>query len=458
MSSSTSETSGKISTALEIVCADFPYLSGLAAVVDIRLDRRIETAAATASGKILIGKKFYEELSLRDLAIILAHELLHLFRQTHSRSEGHHDSKLVNIADDFIINDIIREKLDYDWNTGTVLDIGLHWGEFKISLRSLPLKNAATEYSLEEMVVFLGERRRDKLPEKSWKTGAVPATYANDKTNISSLGSALAEAGLLPPDSRHSSDETGIWEDIELDILSAEMERRLFPDENPGALERRAAEIRELAKESAANGVLLEQLGQFFGHSTGYGSSSSYNTMLQDMLKGVYRTPWESALQRWLDSTAPGDRSWARPSRRGDFRTDVVLPGRKREGRILHLLLDTSGSMTWGLPRALGAIASFCEANHVDTVHLAQCDTEIRKDEYIPPSALQTAFEIGGYGGTVFDMAFAELGADPEIESIVVLTDGGVREPPEPPFEVLWAILGTYRPNFSYGTIININR
>ena len=69
--------------------------------------------------------------------------------------------------------------------------------------------------------------------------------------------------------------------------------------------------------------------------------------------------------------------AYARPSRRGADRTDVVLPGRKREGWTLNIVLDTSGSMADEMPRALGAIADFCEAVGVDQVRLVQCDTAV---------------------------------------------------------------------------------
>ena len=38
-------------------------------------------------------------------------------------------------------------------------------------------------------------------------------------------------------------------------------------------------------------------------------------------LRGLYRPPWELALQRWLEAVAPSERSYARPSRRGAERT-----------------------------------------------------------------------------------------------------------------------------------------
>ena len=108
-------------------------------------------------------------------------------------------------------------------------------------------------------------------------------------------------------------------------------------------------------------------------------------------LRGVYRTPWELALQRWLESVAPGERTFARPSRRGAERTDVVLPGRRREGWILNVVLDTSGSMTDEIPRALGAIGEFCDAVGVDQVRLVQCDAAVTADELVAAGGARRA-------------------------------------------------------------------
>ncbi len=76
------------------------------------------------------------------------------------------------------------------------------------------------------------------------------------------------------------------------------------------------------------------------------GTDAGAASQTVDALRGIYRTPWELALQHWLESVAPGDRTFARASRRGAGRADIVLPGRKREGWILNIVLDTSGSMT----------------------------------------------------------------------------------------------------------------
>jgi hypothetical protein len=38
---------------------------------------------------------------------------------------------------------------------------------------------------------------------------------------------------------------------------------------------------------------------------------------------------------------------------------------------------------------------------------------------------------------------------------VQVVSDKNFVPPPEPPFEVLWAVVGDNHPNFTYGTVIN---
>jgi predicted metal-dependent peptidase len=174
-------------------------------------------------------------------------------------------------------------------------------------------------------------------------------------------------------------------------------------------------------------------------------------------LRGLYRPPWELALQRWLDSVSPSDRSYARPSRRGADRKDVVLPGRKREGWTLHIVLDTSGSMVEEVPRALGAIADFCEGVGVDQVHLIQCDTAVGSDEVVTPTEM-SQWQVTGYGGSDLTPAMLRLADNPEVSSAIVVTDGDINYPQEAvPYNVLWVLPAWKNPqDFTprYGRVI----
>jgi predicted metal-dependent peptidase len=163
-------------------------------------------------------------------------------------------------------------------------------------------------------------------------------------------------------------------------------------------------------------------------------------------------------LQRWLDSVAPGPRTFYRPSRRGADRTDLVLPGRKREGWILNIVLDTSGSMADVIPRALGAIADFGEAVGVDQLRLVQCDTAVTSDRFLMPGEVGR-HQITGYGGSDMSPAMRHLADDPRVEAVVVLTDGDIEYPREPmPYDVLWVLSADGEPSFEppYGAVIRM--
>ena len=173
-------------------------------------------------------------------------------------------------------------------------------------------------------------------------------------------------------------------------------------------------------------------------------------------LRGLYRTPWEMALQKWLESVAPGERTFVRPSRRGADRADIVLPGRKRESWMLNVVLDTSGSMTDEIPRALGAIADFCDAVAVDEIRLIQCDAAVTSDEVLSPAEL-AEYQVNGYGGSDLSPAMLALADDPLVTAAIIITDGDISFPAtDMPYAVLWVLPAhgnsAFRP--PYGRVI----
>ena len=170
------------------------------------------------------------------------------------------------------------------------------------------------------------------------------------------------------------------------------------------------------------------------------GTHAGTSTQSVTALRGLYRPPWQLALQRWMESVAPADRTFSRPSRRTAPQPDVVLAGRKREGWLLNIVLDTSGSMSDTLPRVLGAIADYCDAVGVDQVRLVQCDAALTADEWLSPDEL-AQHEIRGYGGSDLSPALQHLAEDPRTRAVAVITDGDIAYPGEPmPYEVLWVV------------------
>jgi predicted metal-dependent peptidase len=200
-------------------------------------------------------------------------------------------------------------------------------------------------------------------------------------------------------------------------------------------------------------------LAKALGLMRGRGAEAGGASQNVRALRGIYRTPWQTALQRWLESVTPGERTYMRASRRGAERTDVVLPGRHRYSLMLNVVLDTSGSMSDEIPAALGAIADFCEVTGIDEIRVIQCDTAVTGDEMLSPTEL-AEYEVRGYGGSDLTPALVALAEDPRVTAAIVITDGDITYPPDPvPYAVLWAVPGEST-SFSppYGRVVTMSR
>jgi predicted metal-dependent peptidase len=399
----------RIMGGLRMVTVPFPHLSGLAAAVRVALDDSVPTMGIFASGRLVANPGFTARLSASDLVFVLAHELLHLALKTHDRAVGSGRLEF-NYAHDYIINDILRHAL----------------GVAKIPAGGLDMPGAR-EKSAEEIVL---EMRRNGRA-----TSSRTQVWEGEATSVEQV---LGAARQSP------SGNTG-------DVLDSKRERELFPEDS----EEQAAQARAIRELAVKGMALAKALGIMRGRGTDAGSTHHQVRAL----RGIYRTPWQVALQRWLEGVSPGERTFMRASRRGAERTDLVMPGRQRHSMMLNVILDTSGSMSGEIPYALGAIADFCEATGIDDIRVIQCDTAVTSDEMLSPSEL-AEYEIRGYGGSDLSPALLELAQDGRITAAIVITDGDITYPAEQmPYAVLWAVPGdttTFAP--PYGRVITMQR
>lgn len=380
----------RVENGVRLVTAPFPHFAGLARVMRVALDERVPTMGVFASGRLVVNPRFARQLNDRELIFVLAHEIFHLALRTHDRAVGS-DPLRFNYAHDYIINDILRDELGFkDIPAG-----GLDW-------------RGARHLSAEEILLEM-----EKDPSK-----APPPRGA-----IWRLGQIAGRSGASTPVQGQG------------DVLDTTLERELFPGESTKELQAREAELREASVRSLSLATMMDAL-----KGTGRGTDRGAANQVVTALRGVYRTPWELALQTWLESVSPGPRTYVRPSRRGGDGNDLVLPGRRREGWMLNIVLDTSGSMADEIPRALGAIADFCEAVGVDEVRLVQCDTTVTSDSRLSPTEAAD-FQITGYGGSDLTPALRYLADDPDVKAVLVLTDGDITYPSEAmPYDVLWVL------------------
>lgn len=399
------ETLDRITRGLRAVTVPLPHLAGLAAAVRVGIDETIPTMGVFASGRLVANPQFTAKLSSSELQFVLAHELLHLAWRTHDRAQGSHHLEF-NYAHDYIINDTLREVLGMPIPAGG-LDMA-----------------GARDRSAEEIVL---EMRRQAKSQQSksrvWQGQEVTIEVVLANADPSSAG----------------------------DVLDAAKEREMFPGDSADQ-EARTRAIRDLAARGLA---MAKAIGIMRGRGTGPGGAQQNVRAL----RGIYRTPWHVAIQRWLEGVSPGERTFTRASRRGADRDDVVLPGRQRHSTILNVILDTSGSMSNEIPPALGAIADFCEATGIDEIRVVQCDTDVTSDEMLTTTEL-AEYEIKGYGGSDLTPALTAFAADPRVTSAIVITDGDIIYPKEPmPYAVLWAVPGeitSFDP--PYGRVVMMKR
>jgi predicted metal-dependent peptidase len=394
----------RIARGLRMVTVPLPHLAGLAAAVRVALDDSVPTMGIFASGRLVANRAFTARLSPNDLVFVLAHELLHLALRTHDRAVGSGRLEF-NYAHDYIINDILRHALGVPAIPAGGLDMP-----------------GARERAAEEIVLEMRRNRESGQARTQVWEGA-----------IVTIGQAMDGAG-------QSGGKQG-------DVLDAKTEREMFP-EDAAEQEARARAMRDLAARGMA-------IARALGAMRGRGSSPGSTQQSVRALRGIYRTPWQIVLQRWLEGVTPAERTFMRASRRGAERTDVVMPGRQRYAMMLNVILDTSASMGDVIPFALGAIADFCEATGIDDIRVVQCDTAVTSDEMLGPSEL-AEYEVKGYGGSDLTPALQAFAEDPRVTAAIVITDGDITYPTDPvPYAVLWAVPGettTFAP--PYGRVV----
>jgi predicted metal-dependent peptidase len=418
--------------ALRLASASLPHLSGLARLVRIKPTRQVSVAAVAPSGLVLVQPDLFAQIPIGEAAYVLAHELMHLALDTHGR-QGDANRLVVNFAHDYIINDILREEVGRD----PPLD-GL----------DMP---GAREKSLEELVVELSGGDPDL---RCWDPGSARGKRRG-RAPRGTMTKALQEAGLV--EKEPEPDRTRLDQQLSPgDLLPEDREPDFEPEISPELRQRLREEVKKAAAKAASLAELKKQMDAA-GGTLDVTEPQRGSSMIK-AVRDAYAPPWELAMQRWMDAVAPGERTYARPSRRGADRTDLVRPGRRRQGWTLHIMLDTSGSMADIIPRALGAIASFCDASGVGEVRLVQCDIEVTSDQWVEPQQL-AEYKVTGFGYSDMGPGIRHLSEDPEVESALLLTDGYIEIPKEgPPYRMLWGLIGQVNRSFNppYGEVLQL--
>lgn len=428
--------------AKKLCSIQMPYFSGLLQKIVISEHKEIPTAGITETGRMIINPNWFYHLDLPSATFVFAHELYHLALRTHHRGRGS-DPHLFNIAHDLVINRKLKREMNLTEVPAGGLDVEI------VLKNNFELQQA----SAEEIYHYLQENPTKNIRDKDhWVT---VSNISGD--NSSSSGGAMADAlrkALKKENRQEEKKKTATRSQI--DVFDEELERRLFPDETRTPLEQKKhIEIVEKEVNKALSMEASKKALDKIFTAIGRGNSPGDGEESMEMLRSYYTPPWEMAVQQWMENTSRTGKTYARASRRGTG-YDFVLPGHKREGYTIHILLDTSGSMYDELSMILGVIASFCDSLMIPEIHVLQCDTEVTSDEWLTPEELQN-YTIRGMGGSDMTPGMEHLAFDPQVENLIVITDGWISYPEHPPpYEVLWVLTEKYDFNPGYGKVIQL--
>jgi predicted metal-dependent peptidase len=137
---------------------------------------------------------------------------------------------------------------------------------------------------------------------------------------------------------------------------------------------------------------------------------------------------WRELLRMQLESTIKSDYTWMRASRKG-WHMDAVMPGMKLDPMIdIAVAIDTSGSIGAAMLKDfLSEIQGIMDSFPAYKIHVFCFDTEVHNPAQYDSDNLDsiTEYEPGGGGGTDFTAIYDYLKAE-EIEPkrLVVFTDG----------------------------------
>ena len=378
-------------------------------------------------------------MPLADAAFVLAHELLHLALDTHRR-QGDADPYLVNVAHDYIINDMLSEEMG----------------------RGVPLgglvRSGARGESLEKLVIDLSKRGRAGRPS-CWSGGTSRRPHRRPPPGKSPITEALEKAGLLPPEEPPTAEAPLSVRTPRGDLIPGSAENVLEPEVSPEQRRKQRQEVRKAAAKALSLGALRAKMDE--SQKGQPVQDPERGEMLMKAIHTAYQPPWQLALQRWMDAVAPAGRTYAKASRRGAERDDgVVLCGRLREG------LDAAHRP--GHQRLDGAGAAEGAGHHRLVLRRG------RRQRGPHPSVRRRgdARRVAGAGAALGvqgrrlrrqqhePRAWTPSPGTREVSAVLVLTDGYINYPAaEPPYTVLWGVVrastgydATFRP--PYGEVL----
>jgi predicted metal-dependent peptidase len=348
-----------------------PYLATALFALHVVESRRVPTMAVDRHWRCYVSPMFVDRTPVEELAAVWVHEVSHLLRDHHGRSDriarergltGPGERLRMNIAADFEIND-------------DVYGDGLIEPEGAAKPGSLGLSE--------------GELMEDYL--RQFRLG--PRTQDMAWLDCGSGADGLEREWELGPDGAHCLSAQ------ERDAVRFRVAQGITarPGNTPKGWQRWAEEV--------------------------FHPPQPWRELLGAALRSAASGPG-----------AADDYTYGRPSRRSTAVPGVILPSLRRSPPRVCVIIDTSGSVSDAeLGSALLEVAAISRAlgGRRDLVTVLSCDAAAQG---VHALCRAEAIPLMGGGGTDLRTGFARaLRARPQPDAIVVLTDGQTPWPSSPP-------------------------
>jgi predicted metal-dependent peptidase len=320
--------------------------------------------AATDGRNFYYNTRFIKMLRPKEVEFLFGHEVLHCVYD-HFGRRGERDPQLWNIANDYCVNQDLKEH---------------NVGEFITSVPCLYDKKYRGMSS---------EEVYDSLYENA------------EKIDISKLLDQMLDEHL---DGDGDEDSNG----------DQDGERKGRPRLSEADRQAIRDEIKEAMLAAAAASGDAGNL------------PAGVKRLIQELTEP--KMNWRELLRMQLESTIKSDYTWMRASRKG-WHMDAVMPGMKLDPMIdIAVAIDTSGSIGEAMLKDfLSEIQGIMDSFPAYRIHVFCFDTEVHNPAQYNSDNLDliTEYEPGGGGGTDFTAIYDYLKAE-EIEPkrLVVFTDG----------------------------------
>jgi predicted metal-dependent peptidase len=343
--------------------------------------------------------EFLNSINTQQIKFVLCHEVYHLISNHVQRTIAYgHDHKLSNIAQDCIINSLIKEDNELMQDLQLLDDMGILY---------MPPEYTGDKI-YEPLYDWLLEKKNEYLNNIGDSDGGTKknskrqgSNDSNDSDNLDDPDGGTKKNSKKQGSNSSNKNKSEEMKNIEKYFKNDEeyvFDQHFF-DNVP--YEIRESFIKNIIDALKNRGLVTDNIKMSIEKLKS--SKKNYLKLIETAVRSLV------GIQKY--------KTFRKPNRKNI----EGLKGRKKEEKILNVILDTSGSMCGLFDKVL----SYIFHNNI-IINLIQCDTEIKKFLVIVNKNKLSSMGIEGLGGTTLQPGFDFIKSNRSLKNYntLVLTDG----------------------------------